>query len=132
MTGVDVSTEMIELARKNHPDETFIAEDICSWHSDESFDFIFAWDSIFHLPLDMHQPVITKLCSMLKAKGVLAYTFGNAVGENTSEWLDDEFYYSSIGINDNLKLLIDNGLTPLHLVLDQFPEKHVFVVAQKS
>ncbi len=132
VTGIDVSKEMIKLARKNHPEELFILQDICSWESNEKFDFIYAWDSIFHLPLAMQKPVLNKLCGLLNQGGVLFYTFGNAVGESTGEWLGDVFYYSSIGINDNLQLLIENGLSVLHLELDQYPERHVCVVAQKA
>lgn len=131
VTGLDVSEKMIALAIENHPNCSFQVADICTWESDEKFDLIIAWDSIFHLPLQMHRPVIDKLCSLLEKGGVLIYTFGNAVGEHTDVWLEDEFYYSSIGINDNLTALIENGLTVMHLELDQFPEKHVFVVAEK-
>jgi SAM-dependent methyltransferase len=129
--GIDVSKEMIKLARTNHPYDKFILQDICSWETEQKFDFIYAWDSIFHLPLDMHKPVINKLCNLLNKGGVLLYTFGNAIGEDTGEWLNDIFYYSSIGINDNLQLLIENGLTVLHMELDQYPEKHVCVIAKK-
>tara|TARA_R110000787_G_scaffold98369_6_gene202359 strand:- start:964 stop:1557 length:594 start_codon:yes stop_codon:yes gene_type:complete len=131
VTGVDVSKEMINIARINHPDVKFYLQDICAWQTHQKFDFIYAWDSIFHLPLAMHKPVINKLCSLLNEGGVLFYTFGNAIGEDTSEWLNDIFYYSSIGINDNLQLLIENGLTVLHMELDQYPEKHVCVIAKK-
>lgn len=132
VTGIDVSTEMIKLAQENHPEEQFIQQDICSWKTNEKFDFIYAWDSLFHLHLAMQKPVLNKLCGLLNQGGVLFYTFGNAVGESTGEWLDDIFYYSSIGINDNLKLLIDNSLSVLHLELDQYPERHVCVIAQKT
>lgn len=131
VTGIDVSKEMIKLAKTNHPDDTFILNDICTWQTEQKFNFIYAWDSIFHLPLSMHKPVINKLCSFLSDDGVLFYTFGHAIGEDTDEWLNDVFYYSSIGINDNLKLLIENGLTVLHMELDQFPERHVYVIATK-
>lgn len=132
VTGIDVSEEMINLARRNHPDASLLVQDICTWETDRKFDFIIAWDSIFHLPLHMHRPVIDKLCNLLEKNGVLAYTFGNATGEHTDRWHEDEFYYSSIGITGNLTELINNGLTVMHLELDQFPEKHVYVVAQKS
>ncbi len=131
VTGLDVSEKMIALAMENHPDCSFQVADIYTWETDEKFDLVIAWDSIFHLPLQMHRPVIDKLCHLLEKGGVLIYTFGNAVGEHTDVWQEDEFYYSSIGINDNLTALIENGLTVMHLELDQFPEKHVFVVAEK-
>jgi SAM-dependent methyltransferase len=131
VTGIDVSEEMIKLARVNHPDQIFLNQDICSWESNEKFNFIMAWDSIFHLPFHMQKPVISKLCQYLEKGGVLFYTLGNAYGEHTDQWHEDTFYYSSIGINENLKLLIDSGLSILHLELDQYPDRHVYVIATK-
>ncbi|QXE89132.1 class I SAM-dependent methyltransferase [Geomonas subterranea] len=132
VTGIDVSEEMINLALQNHPNTSFFVQDICTWETDNKFDFIIAWDSIFHLPIQMHSPVIEKLCSLLEENGVLIYSFGNVTGEHTDRWHEDDFYYSSIGINGNLSALISNGLTIMHLELDQFPERHVYVVARKS
>lgn len=131
VTGIDVSEEMINLAIQNHPNASFLVQDICTWETDNKFDFIIAWDSIFHLPLQMHRLVIEKLYNLLEENGILIYTFGNATGEHKDRWHDDEFYYSSIGINGNLTALINNGLIIMHLELDQFPERHVYVVAKK-
>jgi SAM-dependent methyltransferase len=131
ITGIDISAEMIELAAQNHPGAFFYVHDICTWETGIKYDFIVAWDSIFHLPLKMHRPVIAKIAYWLEEKGVLIYTFGNATGEHTDTWHDDQFYYSSIGINGNLTALIENGLTIMHVELDQYPEKHVCVIAQK-
>ena len=132
ITGLDVSYEMIRLAANNHSDECFIHQDVCTWDTSDRFDFIVAWDSIFHLPYHEQKPVVAKLCRLLKDDGVLIYTFGNAIGEHTDKWHGDTFYYSSIGINENVGSLIENGLTILHLELDQYPQKHVYVIAKKS
>ena len=131
VTGLDASKEMVKLASSNHPEHTFLHKDICSWNTEEKFDFIVAWDSIFHLPLAMQKPVISKLCHSLAKGSVLIYTFGDAEGELTDQWHNDTFYYSSIGINENMKLLMDNGLSILHLELDQHPENHVYTIARK-
>lgn len=131
ITGLDVSSEMIKLASDNHPGECFIHQDVCTWDTTDSFDFIVAWDSIFHLPYLEQEPTVIKLCRLLDDDGVLIYTFGNANGEHTDEWHGDTYYYSSIGVNENLRLLIVNGLTVLHLELDQYPEKHVCVITKK-
>ncbi|REG82138.1 class I SAM-dependent DNA methyltransferase [Marinomonas pollencensis] len=131
VTGLDVSKEMIKLASVKHPEHNFFHADICSWETKEKFDLIVAWDSIFHLPLVMQKPVVTKLCQLLAEGGILIYTFGNAEGEHTDQWHDDTFYYSSIGINENLQVLINNGLSVLHLELDQYPENHVYTIATK-
>ena len=131
VTGVDVSTEMLKIARQNHPEAQFQARDIITWKTRKTFDFIVAWDSIFHLPFAQHRPVIGKLCGLLRRNGIILYTFGNAVGEHTDIWHDERFYYSSIGINGNLAELMEKGLSIMHLEIDQYPEKHVYVVARK-
>lgn len=132
VTCIDVSKDMISLAKQKHPEHTFVHQDICEFETAETFDFIFAWDSLFHLPLSQQELVLKKLVSLLNPNGVLMYTFGNDIGEHQSEWLEDTFYYSSIGINANLNVIINQGLKPLHLELDQYPEKHVFLIAQKT
>jgi len=87
--------------------------------------------SIFNLLYHEHKPVVAKLCRLLNDNGVLIYTFGDANGEHMDQWHGDSYYYNSIGINENVSLLIENGLTILHLELDQYPEKHVYVIAKK-
>lgn len=131
ITGLDVSQQMIQLVRENHPDHEFLLQDICTWQTAEKFDFILAWDSIFHLPLETQKPVLSKLAGLLAKDGVLIYTFGDAIGDHTDQWHNDTFYYSSIGINENLQVLMDNGLTIMHLELDQYPLKHVYAIAKK-
>ena len=131
VTGLDVSKEMIRLACSNHPEHEFLHQDICSWETEEKFDFIVAWDSIFHLPLDMQKPVLSKLCKLLAKGGILIYTFGNAEGEHTDQWHKDTFYYSSLGINENISLLLKSGMSILHIELDQYPERHVYAIATK-
>lgn len=132
VAGIDVSAEMVRLAARNHPDAAFHLQDICTWEPGGTFDFIVAWDSIFHLPLQMQRPVMDKLCRLLNKNGVIIYSFGNATGDHTDTWHGDEFYYSSIGMNDNLTVLLENGLAVLHLELDQFPEqRHAYIIARK-
>lgn len=129
VTGIDVSVEMIKLAIENHPEERFLVDDICSFVSDEKFNFIVAWDSIFHLPLEQQEPVVTRLCRLLKPGGVLVYTFGDAEGEHQDTWHGETFHYSSIGISGNLALLALHGVVCKHLELDQWPpHNHVFVI----
>lgn len=131
VTGIDVSTEMIMIAKRQHPDCTFVVADITDWETDSRFDLILAWDSIFHLPIALQEPVLRKLSRLLSPEGVLLYTFGNAAGEHETEWHNDLFHYSSIGINENLKAMISSGCECLHLELDQYPERHVVMIARK-
>lgn len=129
--GIDASAEMIAIAQSEHKDINLTNCNIIDWESDQKFDLIIAWDSIFHLPMAMQKPVITKLCRMLKNSGILIYTFGDTIDEHESEWHGDHFPYSSIGINGNLKTIMESGCECLHLELDQYPENHINIIAQK-
>jgi SAM-dependent methyltransferase len=129
VTGVDASAEMIKLATATHPKARFIQADIAEWETEERFDFILSWDCLFHLPLSAQKPVLSKLCRLLNNGGILIHSFGDAIGHHQDEWRGQTFHYSSIGIIENLKTLMDCGLTPLHLERDQFPERHVYSIA---
>lgn len=131
ITGIDASSKMIEIAQKKHSQVNFLHENIIDWETDKKFDFILAWDSLFHLPLAEQKNVLTKICSMLNPDGIFIYTLGDAIGEHYSDWHGEKFYYSSLGINENLRILSESNCECKHLELDQFPEKHVFIIAQK-
>lgn len=132
VTGLDVSEEMVRLASINHPQETFLHQDIVSFTTEAKFNFIIAWDSLFHLPIEQHSPVLTKLCDLLAQGGVIIYTFGDAIGSSEDAWRGETLGYSSIGIQSNLQLLGENKVTCKHLELDQFPETHVYVIGVKA
>lgn len=131
VTGLDASEKMIALAQENHPSAHFIHDDICNWESRETFDFILAWDSLFHLPLNMQQPVLSKLCQRLSKGGVMIHTFGDDTGEHKDRWRGQDFYYSSIGVQQNIEILHDHHLSILHLERDQYPERHIYMISKK-
>lgn len=133
-TGVDISAEMISLAKQRHPDVTFYATDICTWQFPQKYDLISAWDSTFHLPLAEQEPVLKKMCEGLNSKGVLLFTCGGTIGpeEISGGFQGESFDYSTLGVNEFLQLLIEFRCTCKHLEYDQFPEKHVCIIAQKT
>ncbi len=130
--GVDISAEMISLARRRHPERVFHQQDICEWQTAERYDFITAWDSLWHLPLGRQTEVLTKLMSMLNPGGVLIFSCGGTDKED--EHLDDsmgpEVYYSSLGIHGFLRLLMGLGGLCRHLEYGQYPELHAYLIFQ--
>jgi SAM-dependent methyltransferase len=132
VTGMDVSEKMLVLARQQHPEVSFQQADICEWQNDQSYDLILAWDSIFHVPLERQAKVVGRLCGMLSPGGILLYTFGDSQGDHLSRWHEDDFYYSSIGISENLRVIMRSGCECRHLELDQYPQKHVSVIVRKE
>ena len=106
--GIDVSEEMVRLARKRHPEITFHQQDICEWVSGNTYDFITAWDSLWHLPLNQHEKVLSKLASWLNPNGVLIFSFGGTdkADEHTNDFMGPNMHYSTLGVNRFLQLLI--------------------------
>lgn len=131
--GVDVSREMVALARQRHPDATFYVEDICTWQLPQKYDLITAWDSTFHLPISEQKPVLKKMCDGLNAKGVVLFTCGGGIDaqEISGGFAGETFDYSTLGVNEFLRLLSEFGCSCRHLEYDQYPENHVYIIAQK-
>ncbi|MBE9226270.1 class I SAM-dependent methyltransferase [Phormidium sp. LEGE 05292] len=132
--GLDISREMIDLAKQLHPEITFYREDICCWLPEKLYSLISAWDSTFHLPLNMQEPVIKKLCDALEAGGVVLFTCGggHTSAEISGSFQGQDFEYSTLGVDAFLRILSEHQCTCRHLEYDQFPENHVYIIAQKT
>ncbi len=132
--GVDISEEMVRLAQRRHPEITFHLQDICEWEIPQKYDLITAWDSIWHIPLEQQEKVITKLISSLETNGIFIFSCGGTdnEGEHFDSFMGPEVYYSSLGINGFLKLFIKLGSICRHLEYDQYPELHTYFIVQKA
>ena len=121
---------MLYTSKKRHPNITFHKQDICECAIPNKYDFITAWDSIWHLPLAQHKPVLTKLVSSLNKDGVLIFTFGNTneAGELIDDYMGPEVYYSTLGTNGFIGLLLELNCTIKHLECNQ---KHTHLIVQK-
>ena len=73
------------------------------------------------------------MCEGLNASGVVLFTCGGTKGpEEISGGFEGEtFDYSTLGVNEFLRLLIQFGCTCKHVEYDQYPENHVYIIAQK-
>jgi 2-polyprenyl-3-methyl-5-hydroxy-6-metoxy-1,4-benzoquinol methylase len=132
--GVDISSRMIELAKRRHPDVTFHHADICEWAFPRKYNLISAWDSIWHLPMTAQEPVLKKICQGLTPGGVCIFTTGglDAPSEKVDSAMGPPMYYSVLGIPSTLKLLSESGCICRHLEYDQYPELHLYIIAQRA
>lgn len=132
--GLDLSQRMLELAKKRHPNITFHHADICEWDFSKAFDFISAWDSIWHIPLAKHEAVLVKILQNLTPGGVCIFTAGglDAPGEKLDSAMGPQMYYSVLGIPKMLSLISEARCVCRHLEYDQHPELHLCVIAQKA
>jgi trans-aconitate methyltransferase len=132
--GLDLSERMITLARQRHPDTTFHHADIREWEFPRQYDLISAWDSIWHLPLADQEPVLKEILHGLTPGGVCIFTTGglDEPSEKVDAAMGPQMYYSVLGISNTLRVLSEAGCVCRHLEYDQYPELHVFVIAQKD
>jgi SAM-dependent methyltransferase len=132
--GLDISQEMLKRAQKHHPHVQFHAANICSWEFPKNYDFISAWDSTWHIPLQQQLGVLHKICSGLTHGGVLIFTTGGIENpeEITNPCFGQPLYHAAPGIPAILRTLEESGCSCRHLEYDQYPEKHVYVTAQRA
>ncbi|BBB26678.1 class I SAM-dependent methyltransferase [Amphritea japonica] len=131
--GVDISTEMIRLARLRHPDITFHQQDICNWVLPDKYDFISAWDSIWHVPLERQAAVLSKLFNSLNPGGVCIFSGGGTdkPDDHKDSTMGTDVYYSTLGITGFLTVIEQSGCICRHLEYDQHPELHCYFIVQK-
>jgi SAM-dependent methyltransferase len=131
--GLDVSEKMIALAKEQYPQIPFYHADISKWIFPTKYDFISAWDSTWHLPLHLQEPVLQKICDGLADQGVFIFTTGglDRPHEKSDSSMGIEVGYGVLGIPKTLELLDRFGCVCRHLEYDQYPERHLYIIAQK-
>jgi hypothetical protein len=84
-------------------------------------------------PLGTARPVLKKICDGLAHNGVFIFTTGGTdkPGEKTDSFMGTRLDYSVLGIPKILELLAKFGCACRHLEYDQYPQQHLYIVAQK-
>ena len=116
VTGVDSSSEMIQRARANVPNGSFIHADIMSVEFPPSgFNGVVAFYSIFHLPREEHSELFRRIYNWLQPGGYFLCTLAHSSEEAYTE--DDFFgvtmYWSNCGLEDYKEILTWVGFTLL-------------------
>lgn len=132
--GLDLSQEMLKRAQNHHPHVLFHMANICTWEFPKNYDFISAWDSIWHVPLHLQLGVLRKICDGLTHGGVVIFTTGGVENpeEITEPCFGQPLYHAVPGIFAVLRTLEESNCSCRHLEYDQYPEKHVYVIAQRA
>ena len=132
--GLDISPEMIRLSQQGHPALKFHQADICTWEFTKKYDFISAWDSIWHAPLEEQESLLNKICKGLELGGILIFTSGGVdePGEVTNPFLDQPLYHAALGIPKLLEVIAQQGCICRHLEYDQHPQMHLYLIVQKA
>ena len=131
--GLDLSREMLRRAQAHHPLVRFHLADICEWEFPRRYDFISAWDSVWHVPLARQLDVLRRIVEGLAPRGVFIFTTGGIEhpGEVTNPCYGEPLYHAAPGIPAVLRTLADAQCACRHLEYDQYPENHVYIIAQR-
>ncbi len=134
VTGLDISEEMIKLAKNNLPQCTFLVQDMTDINlPNNSFDAIVAFYSIIHVPREEHKTLLQKLHSLLKKGGYILITMGSDEWEDTSEdFHGAKMFWSHYDSKKNIKLVKESGFDIIESEIDtSWGEKHLVIVAKK-
>jgi SAM-dependent methyltransferase len=139
VTGVDISTRQIELARKGVPAARFIHGDVTTLDFPTArFDAAVASYSLIHVPRAEHAGLFRSLARWLRPGGILLANFG--VGDHEvdyeDDWLGAPQFWSSFDADGERAVLQAAGFA---LVVDRIetiledgrPHAFLLVVARK-
>jgi cyclopropane fatty-acyl-phospholipid synthase-like methyltransferase len=144
VTGVDLSEVMIDRARANVPEATFIQSDIMDAQFPMGhFDAVVSFYAIFHLPREEHPALFRRCHQWLKTDGYLLVTVANV---NEAPYTEDDFfgvtmYWSNYGLEEYQQLITEIGYQLLevgevghgyHPDEGHLAEHHPIIFAQKS
>lgn len=133
LTGIDLSAEMIRIAKANYPDATWCVGDICEWSEPDSYDVIFSWDGVFHLSPDEQRRVLPGIANGLRSGGRLMMTIGDRESEITGQVYGEPVYHGSLSHSEYRSLLQSCGLSNV-TIFDQrtFDADRILLWAEKA
>jgi SAM-dependent methyltransferase len=111
VTGIDVSCEQIDRARRNAPEATFRVADMTTVGVEPgSFDGVVATYSITHVPRAGHAALFRRIHEWLRPGGVFLATLGAGDSPDwRGEWLGTEMFFSHFDAGTNLRLVTESG-----------------------
>ncbi len=113
VTGVDISSSMIGMARENVPSATFIRADITETGFLEAcFDAIVSYYAIFHIPRQEHRELFRRFARWLRPGGLLLFTVApkdDGPGYTEDDFFGETMYWSNFGPGTYRKILTETG-----------------------
>lgn len=111
VTGVDLSRDMLNIARQRFPDATWIHGDMRGLDLGRRFNILLAWDSFFHLTRDAQHAMFPVFAAHANPAALLMFNTGGDDGETWGEMQGRDFHHASLARQDYEALLAENGFT---------------------
>jgi cyclopropane fatty-acyl-phospholipid synthase-like methyltransferase len=139
ITGVDISREQVERARRNVPSGTFLHADAASVRFPEaSFDAVVSFYTFEHIPRAEHAALLASVHSWLRPGGFLLLSLETEdVEGHLGEWLGVPMFFSSFGPEMVLRLIEDARFEILEIAVETQVEQsteipYLWVLAMKD
>ena len=114
VTGIDISSSMIALARKNVPAARFVTADVMEMEfRAASFDAIVSFYAIFHIPRQEHPELFRRFARWLRPGGLLLFTVArkdDGPGYTEDDFFGGTMFWSNFGPSTYRKFLAETGL----------------------
>ena len=138
--GLDLSAEMIALAKQNAPKCTFSVQDIRNITEDTTFDTIIASFCIVHLSDAETASLLHNLSNMLAENGTLYLSFmeGKKAGPEKTSFSEDTIFFNYYDRHTINKLLARYSFETCELLQDGYQEedgsvtRDIFIFARKK
>ncbi len=96
VTGVDISGEMVKLARKNCPEGSFYVSSVTDFETENKFDGICLSFIIVHLETEDTLKLLERVTGMLKSEGKVYISFmtGKKKGYEKTSFSENEIFFN--------------------------------------
>jgi SAM-dependent methyltransferase len=115
VTGVDLSTRQVELARANVPDATFVHADALAFDAAGAFDAVVSLYMSGHVPRGEQAELLRRIAGWVRPGGHLLMTLTGAGGDEVVEedWLGARMFFAGDDADTNLARVRDSGFDVL-------------------
>jgi ubiquinone/menaquinone biosynthesis C-methylase UbiE len=134
VVGVDLSRNMIRLAKENVPEAEFIKKEMTELDFDEdSFDGLTAFYSIIHVPREKHSGLFETFRRILKPDGVMLISMGSGEWEGMENFHGAEMFWSHYGPKRSLQMIEQANFEILFdRLAESGEEKHYWILARNK
>lgn len=132
--GIDISSEQIELARKNCRGGDFVVGDINELKEREyQVQAVVSFYTLFHMPRDQHLKMLKIMASFLPTGGILLITMGDREFEGSHILYGETLWSSQFGTAKNRQLVEAAGFKIISEEIDRSGgERHQVIIGEKS
>lgn len=109
VTGIDLSEEMIRIAKEKHPSVNFQVADMRTFKPSTKIDVVYAGYSMFHFPQEDFERTLENIKTYLNKKGIFALVMQEGSGElyEVEPFLPTEKIYIKLYTEDELKDILN-------------------------